>query len=146
MANLDYITQVPPPVLIDEWQLAPPVWDRVRRAVDEDSTGGRFLLACSAGVAPGVRIDSGAGRIISIPLRPLSFSERDLVVEGDDRRVVAIEVKLAATVNDHDVRHLNWLQEKIGDQLSDRVVITSGEYAYRRPDGVAVIPFALLGP
>lgn len=72
--------------------------------------------------------------------------EIDLIVEGDDSQVVAIEVKLAATVNDHDVRHLNWLQEKIGDQLSDRVVITSGEYAYRRPDGVAVIPFALLGP
>jgi uncharacterized protein len=78
-ANLDYVTQVPPPVLIDEWQLEPAVWDRVRTAVDEDNTGGRFLLAGSAGVAPGVRIHSGAGRIVSIPLRPLSFSERGMV-------------------------------------------------------------------
>lgn len=367
-ANLDYITHVPPPVLIDEWQLEPTVWDRVRTAVDEDNTGGRFLLAGSAGVAPGVRIHSGAGRIVSIPLRPLSFSERglveptvslrellagdqpdvngrspidlstytdeilrsgfpgirtlperarqlqldgyvtriverelpengvilrrpgtlkawlaaygaatatdasystildaatageadkpargtvdayrehltrifvldpipawipvfnplkrltrspkhhlvdpalaarlakigkdgllrgegervaastgtwlgalfeslaaqsvrvyadalsaqvghlrtkdttreiDLIVEGDNRQVVAIEVKLAATVGDHDVRHLNWLSQQIGDRLADRIVITTGENAYRRPDGVAVIPLALLGP
>ena len=28
----------------------------------------------------------------------------------------------------------------------DRVLITTGETAYRRPDGVAVVPLALLGP
>lgn len=47
-------------MLIDEWQLEPDVWDRVRRAVDDDSTGGRFLLAGSA-VAPGVRVHSWCG-------------------------------------------------------------------------------------
>ncbi|MGH9091450.1 MAG: ATP-binding protein [Acidimicrobiales bacterium] len=367
-ANLDYITQVPPPVLIDEWQLEPAVWDRVRTAVDDDATGGRFLLAGSAGVAPGVRIHSGAGRIVSLELRPLSFCERDLleptvslrallagdqpdiqgrspvglstytdeilgsgfpgirtlpgrarnaqldsyiariverelpesgvtvrrprallawlsaygaatatdasysaildaatagdhgkparatvdtyrehltrifvldpipawipvfnplkrltrspkhhlvdpalaarlvkvgkdgllrgegnlvaastgtwlgalfeslvtqsvrvyadaagaqvghlrtkdttreidlIVEGADRHVVAIEVKLAATVSDHDVRHLNWLHQQLGSRLADRVTVTTGELAYRRPDGVAVVPLALLGP
>jgi uncharacterized protein len=367
-ADLDYVTRVSPPVLIDEWQLEPNVWDRVRRAVDDDSSGGRFLLAGSAGVDPGVRIHSGAGRIVSLPIRPLSFSERglieptvslralltgskpqvggrsaidlpiytdeilrsgfpgirglpqrprqvqldsyltriverelpengvvvrrphalkswlaaygaatatdaaytaildaatageddkparqtvdqyrehlqrlfildpvqawlpgltplkrlthtpkhhlvdpalaarlvgvgkdgllrgdgtrvpaatgtwlgalfeslvtqsvrvyagasdaqlghlrtkntdheiDLIVEGSDRRVVAIEVKLAATTSDKDVRHLHWLQEQLGDRLADRVVVTTGEFAYRRPDGVAVVPLALLGP
>ncbi len=74
--NLDLVMQVPPPVLIDEWQLEPSVWDRVRRAVDDDRTGGRFLLAGSAGVAPGVRIHSGAGRIVSMAMRPMSFGER----------------------------------------------------------------------
>lgn len=367
-ANLDIVVQAPSPVLIDEWQLEPPVWDRVRRAVDDDNTGGRFLLTGSAGVGPGVRVHSGAGRIVSLLMRPLSIAERDLVeptvalsdllgdqradtvgrspidlpgyvdeilgsgfpgfrglperarqaqldsyvtriverelpengvqvrrprsltawlaayaaatatdasystildaatageddkparatvqsyrehlqrlfvldpvpawvptfnplkrlthgakhhlvdpalaarlvgvgregllrgdgqrvaattgtwvgalfeslvaqsvrvyaamadasvshlrtksndreidliVEGSDRRVVAIEVKLGATVTDRDVRDLNWLHDQIGDRLADRVVITSGEYAYRRPDGVAVVPLALLGP
>ncbi len=367
-ADVNYITEVPPPVLIDEWQLVPAVWDRVRMAVDDSNRGGQFLLTGSAGVTPGVRIHSGAGRIVSIPLRPLSLHERsvadptvslhglltgsaapitghatlglpdyvdeilksgfpgirdlperarntqldsylrriverelpdsgvtvrrpatltawltayaaatatdaaystildaatagerdkparktvdtyrehlsrifildpipawvplfnplkrltrtpkhhmvdpalaarlmkvsragllrgegarvaadtgtwlgalfeslvthsvrvyadaarahvghlrtkdtareiDLIVEDEDRQVVAIEVKLAATVSDHDVRHLNWLHHQIGDRLADRVIITTGEYAYRRPDGVAVIPFALLGP
>ncbi len=73
--------------------------------------------------------------------------EVDLIVARADQSVVAIEVKLASAVNDHDVRHLRWLQEEIGDRLLDAVVITTGDYAYRRPDdGIAVIPAALLGP
>lgn len=367
-ADLDYVVQVETPVLLDEWQLQPAVWDRVRKAVDDDARGGQFLLAGSAGVAPGVRIHSGAGRIVSLTMRPLALVERglveptvslgelltgsqpavrgrspvdlagyvdeilasgfpgirglperaravqldsyvsrilerelpengvsvrrpnalrswlaayaaatatdaayskildaatagivdkpsratvdgyrehlgrifvldpipawvptfnplkrltlspkhhlvdpalaarlvgvgragllqgagervaaptgswlgalfeslaaqsvrvyataasaqvghlrtketdreiDLIVEGEDRRVVAIEVKLSESVSDKDVRHLNWLHAQLGDRLADRVVVTTGEHAYRRPDGVAVVPLALLGP
>lgn len=368
-ADPDLVTQLPGPVLIDEWQLEPTVWDRVRNAVDDDSTGGCFLLAGSAGVSPGVRIHSGAGRIVSLTMRPLALSERglltptvsleallsrsvsdvegvsevslsdytdeilrsgfpgirdlperarrlqldsyltrivdrdlpdngaavrrpaalrawlaayaaatatdagystildaatpgegdkpvrqtadayrehlkrlfvldpveawipvfaplkrltlspkhhlvdpalaarlvgvgkqalitgaepplpsvrtatwlgalfeslatqsvrvyaeaagahvghlrtrnteheiDLIVEGEERDVVAIEVKLANAVETADVRHLNWLHETIGDRLAARVVLYSGRYAYRRPDGVLVVPLALLGP
>jgi len=72
--------------------------------------------------------------------------EVDLIVERDDRRVVGIEVKLGQAVDDHDVRHLHWLQESIGDQLLDMMIITTGQRAYRRADGVAVVPAALLGP
>lgn len=72
--------------------------------------------------------------------------EIDLIVEGEDRRVVAIEVKLADAVSDSDVQHLNWLASQVGDDLADRVVVYTGEFAYRRPDGVAVVPLALLGP
>jgi predicted AAA+ superfamily ATPase len=369
-ANPDLITTSPTPVLIDEWQLEPTVWDRVRRAVDSDNSGGRFLLTGSAGVAPGVPIHSGAGRIVSLRMRPLSFAERgvceptislrsmlagdeppirghasvlltgyvdeilrsgfpgirdlaprarglqldsyvsrvvdhelaengmrvrrpaalrawlagyaaatstdasytaildaatagasdkpvrqtadtyrehlerlflldplpawipsfsplrrlthtpkhhlvdpalaarlvgvsregllrgegvrvrarqdtatwlgalfeslvvqsvriyaeaaeasvghlrtkstereiDLIVERADRSLVAIEVKLSASVNDEDVRHLMWLRGQLPDRVVDTVVITTGEHAYRRNDGVAVIPLALLGP
>jgi predicted AAA+ superfamily ATPase len=69
-----------------------------------------------------------------------------LIVEGEDRRVVAIEIKFSQTVEDNDVRHLNWLHEQISDRVADRVIITTGEHAFRRPDGVAVVPLALLGP
>jgi uncharacterized protein len=72
--------------------------------------------------------------------------EVDLIVEGPTKRVVAIEVKLKRTIGDEDVAGLRWLQEKIGDELLDAVVVTTGEAAYRRPDGVAVVPAALLGP
>ncbi|CAN5131440.1 hypothetical protein BH20ACT8_BH20ACT8_05800 [soil metagenome] len=71
--------------------------------------------------------------------------EVDLIVERGDRRVVAIEVKLARTVNDHDVRHLRWLRERIGDDPLDAIVVTTGSEAFRRHDAVAVIPAALLG-
>ncbi|MEV1129283.1 DUF4143 domain-containing protein [Agromyces sp. NPDC049794] len=367
-ANLDLVTQMPGLVLIDEWQLEPAVWDRVRRAVDHDPMGGRFLLTGSAGAADGARIHSGAGRIVSLTMRPLAFSERamvapsvslrtllagdapavegaspirlpdyvdeilrsgfpgirglserarraqldgyltriverelpdngvvvrrpaalrawlaaygaatatdatyttildaatagqpdkparqtvdgyrehlqrlfvldpvpawapafaplqrlthapkhhlvdpalaarlvgidaagllrggggtvspatgtwlgalfeslvtqsvriyadaaearvghlrtkntdreiDLIVERGDGGVIAIEVKLAATVDDRDVRHLTWLHDRLGDRVIDRIVVTTGEFAYRRKDGVAVVPLALLGP
>lgn len=72
--------------------------------------------------------------------------EIDLIIEGDDHKVVAIEVKLANTVDAADVRHLNWLHGVIGERLAARVVVYSGRYAYRRPDGVLVVPLALLGP
>ena len=71
--------------------------------------------------------------------------EIDLIVEREDRRFVAIEVKLSRTVEDRDVRHLHWLKEKMGDQMLDAVVVTTGPQAYRREDGVAVVPAALLG-
>lgn len=369
-ANETYLEQALHPVFIDEWQLWPPVWDQVKRAVDADQTGGQYLLAGSAGVAPRARIHPGAGRIVSLRMRPLSLAERnicettvslsellaggeppikgesslslgdyvdeilasgfpairqlpvrargrqldsyiarivtrelpdngvsvrkpramqawlaayaaatsstaaystilnaatagegekssrttadvyrehlarlfildpvpawippfnplkrlgtsekhhlvdpaiaarlvgvgkegllsgdgqrvseatgtwlgalfeslaalsvrvyadaadahtghlrtidgkytreiDLIVEGPDRRVLAIEAKLAPSVGDNDVRHLNWLRDQIGSRLADRVVVTTGPTAYRRPDGVAVVPLGLLGP
>jgi uncharacterized protein len=51
--------------------------------------------------------------------------EVDLSVERDDRRILAIEVKLRTTVDDRDVRDLKWLSERL--------------------DGIGVIPAALLG-
>lgn len=70
--------------------------------------------------------------------------EIDLIVERDDGRVVALEVKLTALVGGEDLRHLRWLAERIGPDLLDAAVITTGTEAYRRPDGIAVIPAALL--
>ena len=72
--------------------------------------------------------------------------EIDLIVETNDQRVLALEVKTSTEVTDADVRHLLWLREQLGRVLSDMVVITTGKHAYRRQDGVAVVPAALLGP
>ena len=71
--------------------------------------------------------------------------EIDLIIMRPDGRVLALEVKLAANITDRDVRHLRWLQESIGDRLLDAAVINTGPTAYRRPDGIGVIPLALLG-
>ena len=72
--------------------------------------------------------------------------ELDLIVVRDDGKVLAVEVKLAASVDDHDVRHLHWLADTLGDDLLDAIVLTTGRTAYRRDDGIAVVPLALLGP
>ncbi len=71
--------------------------------------------------------------------------EVDLISERGDRRILAVEVKLADAVGDGDVRHLVWLADGIGADLLDAMVVTTGRYAYRRPDGIAVVPLALLG-
>ena len=71
--------------------------------------------------------------------------EVDLIVERG-RQIVAFEVKLGQVVDDRDVRHLVWLRHELGDDLADAAVITTGRAAYRRADGIAVIPAALLGP
>ncbi|GGH64553.1 ATP-binding protein [Rothia aerolata] len=69
--------------------------------------------------------------------------EVDLIVQGAGGEVLGIEVKLTPQVSDEDVKHLLWLRENV-PQVVDTVVVTTGAQAYRRPDGVAVIPLALL--
>ncbi len=71
--------------------------------------------------------------------------EVDFIVEAPDHRIVAMEVKLSPDINDSDVKHLQWLSNNLGTRLADMVVLTTGKYAYRRKDGVAVVPLALLG-
>jgi len=72
--------------------------------------------------------------------------EVDLVVSGRGGKAVALEVKLAQAIDDFDVRHLRWLMGEIGTELADAAILTTGSEAYRRHDGIAVVPLALLGP
>ena len=95
----------------------------------------------------GVRVMAQAAEASVSHLR-LHGGERevDLVIEGVDGAIVGIEVKLAADVSDSDVKHLRWLREQVPDRVTDLVVVTTGTTAYRRNDGIAVVPLALLGP
>lgn len=72
--------------------------------------------------------------------------EVDLIVERRDGRVLAMEVKLGRDASDDDGKHLHWLRDKVGEDLLDAVIINTGPSAYRRTDGIAVVPAALLGP
>ncbi len=93
-----------------------------------------------------VRVYAQAAEARTAHLRTWSGDrEIDLIVERG-RAILAIEVKLGQTPDERDVRHLRWLQNELGDELTDAIVITTGQAAYRRPDGIAVIPAALLGP
>jgi predicted AAA+ superfamily ATPase len=74
-ANSAIISESKKPVLIDEWQKTPDVWDTVRRLVDDDSSPEQFLLTGSA-YPKGADVHSGAGRIVHARLHPLSLQER----------------------------------------------------------------------
>ena len=72
--------------------------------------------------------------------------EVDLIIEGPDGQVVGVEVKMAAAINDSDVKQLLWLRDQLPGQVADLVVLSTGSRAYRRRDGVALVPLALFGP
>ncbi len=64
------------PVLIDEIQRAPDLLLEIKRAVDRDSTPGRFLLTGSANVLSSRRVlDALTGRIDRIRMWPLAQTE-----------------------------------------------------------------------
>ena len=114
----------------------------------EASASGTFLGALFESLLTlSVRVYAQAAEASVSHLRThRGLQEVDLIVKRGDGKVVALETKLAATVSDADVRHLIWLRERVGERLLDAAVITTGTEAYRRPDGIAVIPAALLGP
>jgi len=62
------------PRLIDEWQLVPDVWGRVRRAVDKDKSR-TFILTGSTEAAEDPARHSGAMRILRLLMRPMSLYE-----------------------------------------------------------------------
>lgn len=64
------------PRLIDEWQLAPKLWDAVRFEVDHRGELGQFILTGSAVPADTKEIThSGTGRFTWLTMRPMSLYE-----------------------------------------------------------------------
>ena len=64
------------PRLIDEWQLAPKLWDAIRFEVDHRSELGQFILTGSAVPADTTKIThSGTGRFTWLTMRPMSLYE-----------------------------------------------------------------------
>ena len=64
-----------PPILFDEWQLVPTIWDQVRREVDDRRLRGQFILTGSATPRDNAKRHSGAGRVGRIRMRPMSLFE-----------------------------------------------------------------------
>jgi hypothetical protein len=63
------------PRLLDEWQLAPRLWNHVRRAIDDRGVPGQFILTGSAVPADEITRHTGAGRISRLHMRPMSLFE-----------------------------------------------------------------------
>jgi len=63
------------PRLIDEWQMAPVLWDAVRFEVDKRAETGQFILTGSAVPSDNVTAHTGTGRISRLMMRPMSLFE-----------------------------------------------------------------------
>lgn len=75
------------PKLLDEWQIAPTLWDTVRYEVDKRGIMGQFILTGSAVPADTSLIShSGTGRFSWLMMRPMSLFE-----SGDSTGEVSIE-------------------------------------------------------
>lgn len=65
------------PRLIDEWQEVPSIWDAVRYEVDKRGQKGQFILTGSSTPTQKGILHSGAGRISTIRMRPMSLFESE---------------------------------------------------------------------
>lgn len=63
------------PKLIDEWQMAPVLWDAVRFEVDKRNKPGQFILTGSAIPSDNLVAHTGTGRISRLLMRPMSLWE-----------------------------------------------------------------------
>ena len=74
------------PRLIDEWQMAPILWDGVRNSVDELQGEGLYILTGSTVVDESKIMHSGTGRIHRLLMRPMSLYE-----SGESNGKISIE-------------------------------------------------------
>lgn len=81
------------PRLLDEWQIAPELWNLVRRSVDTSPSSGQFILTCSALPADDITRHTGAGRFLRLRQRTMSWWEKLDSPAGT--------VSLAALFEDH---------------------------------------------
>ncbi len=64
------------PRLIDEWQAVPELWNQIKNDLDDDYQFGKYLLTGSSTPADKNKIyHSGAGRIVTLRMRPMSLYE-----------------------------------------------------------------------
>ena len=82
------------PRLLDEWQVAPVLWDAVRFAVDRRQKPGQFILTGSAVPADDAIFHTGTGRISRLTMRPMSLYE-----SGESTGQVSLEALFRGTAD-----------------------------------------------
>lgn len=102
--NKDY------PLLIDEWQEVPEIWDAVRFKCDEDNKRGKFILTGSSVPVSNKIHHSGAGRICKMKMYTMSLYE-----SGDSSGDVSLKDLFDGKVENKIVKktELNRLAELI---------------------------------
>lgn len=96
------------PHLIDEWQLAPTLWNAVRYEVDQRDDFGQFILTGSS-VPPELdkSTHTGTGRIVRMKMRPMSLYEsRDS--NGQVSLGAMFEGSDISGSDDHDINDISF--------------------------------------
>ena len=97
------------PHLIDEWQIAPNLWNAVRYEVDRRNEFGQFILT---GSSVPTKLDesmhTGTGRIVRMRMRPMSlFESRDS--NGQVSLNDLFKGKEISAIDDHDIEDIAFL-------------------------------------
>jgi predicted AAA+ superfamily ATPase len=100
------------PRLIDEWQIAPQLWDAVRYTVDHRNAEGQFILTGSAvpliGDEEKKLMHSGTGRISRLRMRPMSLWE-----SGDSSGEISLKLMFdgveQSAICDADLEYIAFL-------------------------------------
>ncbi len=97
MADIDpkLLLEGDTPRLLDEWQVAPELWDAVRFEVDMRNAPGQFILTGSAVPMLKSTAHTGTGRIWRMTMRPMSLYE-----SGDSTGEVSLEALFLGKFND----------------------------------------------
>jgi len=66
------------------------------------------------------------------------------IVERDDGRVVAVEVKSSSQLGDRDLVGLRRVRDRAGDRFLAGFVLNTGRFAQRLDDRISVAPVATL--
>ena len=102
--NPKFLLKGETPRLIDEWQLAPELWDAIRFEVDHRSELGQFILiGSSVPVETKTISHSGTGRFAWVTMRPMSLYE-----SGDSTGDVSLTNLFTNPNNIEGVSNLNF--------------------------------------
>jgi len=77
-------------------------------------------------------------------LRDRNGAEIDVVIETNDGRVVALEIKAASSVNGADAKWLTWLRDKLGDDFVHGFVLYTGERPWSMGERITAAPISYL--
>ena len=70
--------------------------------------------------------------------------EVDLIIEAEDGRIVALEVKAALTVSPKAFTHLGYLRDSVGDRFVAGLVLHGGDTVWRHSDRLWALPLSAL--
>jgi predicted AAA+ superfamily ATPase len=117
------------PRLLDEWQVAPQLWDAVRFDVDQTGDRGQYILTGSATVKDGSTMHTGAGRIARMVMRPMSlFESKESSGQISLKSLFESEQDIAG-VSDLTIEKLAYVIARGG---WPEAVLTAGEDALRQ--------------